>query len=340
MLHMMLRGIGRVWVGIHSLQDPSSLLAATTIVVAGRTLRPHMHRLARGLSIGRRVGRRALSSELASSTSPAAAVSADVASPSLGLDDDLRQFQEVASQFAANEMAPHAAEWDAKHHFPYETLQQAAELGFGALFVDPEVGGSGLSRLGGSVIFEALAAGCTSTTAYLTIHNMVAGMVDKFGSDAQREIFLPKLASMEWCASYCLTEPNAGSDAAALATKATLSACGEYYTLEGSKAFISGGGRSDLYLVMARTGGPGPKGISCLAVEAGTPGLSFGAQERKMGWNSQPTAAVVFEECRVPVANRIGAEGQGFRMAMAGLDGGRINIASCSLGAAQACLRS
>lgn len=261
----------------------------------------------------------------------------DPASPSLGLDEDLLEFQTVAQQFAANEMAPHAAKWDAEHHFPYETLQQAAGLGFGALFADPDFGGSGMNRLSGSIIFEALAAGCTSTTAYLTIHNMCAGMVDKFASAEQKERLLPKLASMEWCASYCLTEPGSGSDAGSLSTKAELSADGGHYVLNGAKAFISGGGRSDLYLVMARTGGDGPKGVSCFAVEAGTEGLAFGAQEKKMGWNSQPTSAVIFEDCKVPAANLIGGEGNGFKMAMQGLDGGRINIASCSLGAAQAC---
>jgi len=260
----------------------------------------------------------------------------DVASPKIGLDEELLEFQDMATQFAARSFAPHAAAWDRDHTFPYDTLRQAAALGFGGMFASEECGGTGISRLAGSVIVEALAAGCTSTTAYLTIHNMCAGMVDRFGNQQQRERLLPKLTSMEWCASYCLTEPNAGSDASSLTTRAVRE--GDRYVLNGAKAFISGGGRSDVYLVMARTGGGhGGKGISCFAVEAGTEGLSFGAQERKMGWNSQPTAAVVFEDCLVPAENRIGVEGQGFPMAMAGLDGGRINIASCSLGAAQAC---
>lgn len=285
----------------------------------------------------RRAPRLAARGLRAAAVRPLCAGFTDPASPSLGLDEDLLEFQTVAQQFAANELAPHAAEWDAEHHFPYDKLQEAAGLGFGALFADPEVGGSGMDRLSGSVIFEALAAGCTSTTAYLTIHNMCAGMIDKFGSQEQRERILPKLASMEWCASYCLTEPNSGSDAASLTTKAVLSDDGSHYVLNGAKAFISGGGRSDLYLVMARTGGAGPKGVSCFAVEAGSEGLSFGAQEKKMGWNSQPTAAVSFEDCKVPADALIGGEGNGFKMAMVGLDGGRINIASCSLGAAQAC---
>eukprot|EP00941_MAST-03F_sp_MAST-3F-sp1_P000119 g119.t1 len=266
--------------------------------------------------------------------------SPDVASASFGLSDEQIEFQTLAKSFADQELAPFAEKWDQEHHFPYKTLQEAAALGFGAVFVDPEVGGTGLSRLDGSIIFEALSSGCPSTTAYLTIHNMCAGMIDKFGNAEQRKRFLPKLASLEYCSSYCLTEPGAGSDAASLATKARKDVDengNEVYVLNGEKAFISGGGRSDLYLVMARTGGKGPKGISCFAVESKeVKGLSFGKQEKKMGWNSQPTAAVVFEDCVVPATNRIGEEGQGFVMAMAGLDGGRINIASCSLGAAQA----
>ena len=199
-----------------------------------------------------------------------------------------------------------------------------------------DVGGSELTRLDAALIFEELAQGCTSTAAYISIHNMAAWMIDAFGSEAQRQRFLPKLCSMEHFASYCLTEPGAGSDAASLATRAQRD--GEHYILDGAKAFISGGGTSDLYVCMVRTGGAGPKGISCIVVEKDTPGLTFGAREKKLGWNSQPTAMVMFEKCRVPAENLIGNEGDGFRIAMMGLDGGRLNIAACSLGGAQFCL--
>ncbi len=209
-------------------------------------------------------------------------------------------------------------------------------LGFGGLYVSEDVGGSGLTRLDAAVVIEALAQGCPSTTAYLSIHNMAAWMIDRYGDAAQRTRFLPDLVSMATFASYCLTEPGSGSDAASLKTKAVRE--GDHYVLNGTKAFISGGGRSDIYVVMVRTGGEGPKGISCVIVEAGTPGLSFGGQEVKLGWKSQPTAQVHFTDCRVPVANRLGAEGEGFKIAMAGLDGGRINIAACSLGAAESAL--
>jgi hypothetical protein len=215
-------------------------------------------------------------------------------------------------------------------------LRKAAELGFAGLYVREEAGGSSLTRLDAALVFEELAAGCVSTAAYLSIHNMAAWMIDRFGDAAQRRKFLPALCRMEQFASYCLTEPDSGSDAAALKTSAVRD--GDHYVLNGSKAFISGGGRSDVYVAMARTGAPGSSGISCLIVENGTPGLSFGKQERKLGWNSQPTAMVLFEDCRVPVANRLGAEGEGFRIAMMGLDGGRINIGACSLGGARACL--
>uniref|UniRef100_A0A3Q2U226 Isobutyryl-CoA dehydrogenase, mitochondrial n=1 Tax=Fundulus heteroclitus TaxID=8078 RepID=A0A3Q2U226_FUNHE len=254
--------------------------------------------------------------------------------PSYGLSEEQKEFQKVAFDFAANEMAPHMAEWDQKEIFPVETMRKAAQLGFGGIYVQPEVGGSGLSRLDTSIIFEALSTGCVSTTAYISIHNMCAWMIDTFGNNEQRERFCPDLCSMEKFASYCLTEPGSGSDAASLLTSARLK--GDHYILNGSKAFISGGGDTDVYVVMCRTGGKGPKGISCLVVEKGTPGLSFGKKEKKVGWNSQPTRAVIFEDCAVPVTNRLGAEGQGFNIAMKGLNGGRINIASCSLGAAHA----
>ncbi|GBG31151.1 Short-chain specific acyl-CoA dehydrogenase, mitochondrial [Hondaea fermentalgiana] len=254
-----------------------------------------------------------------------------------GLDEDQIMLQDTARSFAAQEMTPFAEDWDREKTLPEDVLRHAAQLGFAGIFVDPEVGGCGMSRLDGSVIFEELAYACPSTTAYLTIHNMVTRMIDQFASDEQRQRLLPDLCSMDKFASYCLTESGSGSDASSLSTKAELSEDGTEYILNGSKAFISGGGRSDLYLVMARTGGQGPRGISCLAVEKGTPGLSFGAQERKLGWNSQPTCQVFFDDCRVPVENRIGEEGHGFKFAMAGLDGGRLSIATCSIGAAKRC---
>jgi len=252
------------------------------------------------------------------------------------LDEDQRAVQEMARGFAAAELAPHAADWDEQRIFPKDALRQAAALGLAGIYVGEEHGGSGLSRLDSAVVFEALSGGCVSTAAYLSIHNMVSWMIDRFGNDAQRAQWLPRLTKMELFSSYCLTEPGAGSDAASLQTKAVRD--GDHYVLNGAKAFISGSGASDLYLCMVRTGEAGPRGISCIAVEKDAPGLSFGAQERKMGWNSQPTAAVIFEDCRVPVANRIGDEGEGFRIAMMGLDGGRLNIGACSLGGAGVCL--
>ncbi|MBI1775458.1 MAG: acyl-CoA dehydrogenase family protein [Proteobacteria bacterium] len=245
-------------------------------------------------------------------------------------------FQDAARSFAAASFAPDAKRWDEEEIFPVEALRQAASLGFAAIYVRDDVGGSALSRLDAALIFEELAAGCVSTAAYLSIHNMASWMIDRFGDDGQRRRWSPGLASMQLFASYCLTEPGAGSDAAALKTTARRE--GEHYVLNGSKAFISGGGSSDVYVAMVRTGGEGPKGISCLVVENGLPGLSFGKKEKKLGWNSQPTAAVIFEDCRVPVANRLGAEGDGFKIAMMGLDGGRLNIAACSIGGARACL--
>src|SRR5690348_11644137 len=233
-------------------------------------------------------------------------------------------------------MMPHVRKWDENEIFPVDVLRAAAALGFAGIYVRDDVGGSELTRLDAALIFEELAQGCTSTAAYLSIHNMVAWMIDRFGGEAQRRRFLPKLCTMEHFASYCLTEPGSGSDAASLTTRARRD--GDHYVLDGAKAFISGGGVSDIYLVMARTGEAGPRGISCIVVEKGTPGLSYGAQEKKLGWKSQPTAMVMFENCRVPAANLIGKEGQGFKIAMAGLDGGRLNIAACSIGGAQFCL--
>ncbi len=252
------------------------------------------------------------------------------------LSEEQRAFQKLARDFAANEMAPFAAEWDEDCTFPVETLRKAAALGFAAMYVRGDVGGSNLSRLDAALVFEALAGGCASTAAYVSIHNMAAWMIDAFGTDEQRRRWLPAMATMDTFASYCLTESGSGSDAAALKTRAVRD--GDEYVLNGAKAFVSGGSRSGLYVCMVRTGGEGPRGISCLVVEDGTPGLSFGKQEKKLGWHSQPTATVMFEDCRVPVDNRLGPEGEGFRIAMAGLDGGRVNIGACSLGAARTCL--
>ncbi len=255
---------------------------------------------------------------------------------SFDLTEEQRAIQDMARAFAVNEMAPRAREWDENSIFPVDALRAGAALGFGGLYVNDDCGGSCLSRLDAAIIIEELARGCVSTTAYISIHNMAAWMIDAFGNDDQRRRWLPRLCSMEHFASYCLTEPGAGSDAAALRTKAVREA--DHYVLNGSKAFISGAGSSDIYVCMVRTGGEGPNGVSCIVVEKDTPGLSFGAQEAKLGWKSQPTAAVVFEDCRVPAENVIGGEGMGFKIAMAGLDGGRTNIAACSLGGAQFCL--
>ncbi len=242
----------------------------------------------------------------------------------------------MAAEFAAEKIAPFAADWDRDYTFPVDVLREAAALGFATMFVSEAHGGSGLTRLDGAIVFEELSRACPSTAAYISIHNMVAGMIERFGSAEQHAAHLPALGTMERLAAYCLTEPGSGSDAASLSTRARRD--GDDYVIDGAKAFISGGGRADLYVVMARTGGEGAGGISAILVEAGTKGLSFGANEEKMGWHSQPTAAVMFDGCRVPAANRLGAEGEGFRIAMAGLDGGRINIGACSLGAAAAAI--
>jgi alkylation response protein AidB-like acyl-CoA dehydrogenase len=254
------------------------------------------------------------------------------------LAEEQRAIQETARAFAEREFRPNAARWDEECIFPVDALRAAAALGFAGIYVGEDVGGSGLGRLDAALIFEELAAGCVSTAAYLSIHNMAAWMIDRFGNAAQRRSFLPKLMSMEHFASYCLTEPGAGSDAAALKARARRD--GDHYVIDGAKAFISGGGTSDVYVAMLRTGGEGPKGISTIVVEKGTPGLSFGKKEKKLGWNSQPTAMVIFENCRVPVANRLGEEGDGFKIAMMGLDGGRLNISACSLGGARASLEA
>lgn len=248
------------------------------------------------------------------------------------LSEDQSLIQDAARKFADDRMKPFAAEWDETKHFPEDILREAAGMGFAGIYTCDEHGGSGMTRLDACLIFEQLSRGCPSTAAYISIHNMCAWMIDNWGNDDQRAQFLPSLMTMENFASYCLTEPGAGSDAGSLRTKAVKD--GEDYVLNGSKAFISGGGRSDIYVVMARTGGDGPGGISTFVVEKGTPGLSFGANEKKLGWNSQPTAVVNFEDCRVPAANRLGEEGIGFKIAMNGLNGGRVNIGACSLGGA------
>ncbi len=246
--------------------------------------------------------------------------------------------QEMARNFAAEELAPFAAEWDEQKRFPVNVIRKSAALGLAGIYTREDVGGSGLGRLDAALIFEALSAGCTSTAAYISIHNMCSWMIDRFASEELRRKYCPRLTTMEILSSYCLTEPGSGSDAAALKTRAVRD--GDHYVINGSKAFISGAGVTDLYVVMVRTGGEGPKGISTVLVEKGTEGLSFGADERKMGWNSQPTAIVNFEDCRIPVANRVGEEGDGFKFAMMGLDGGRLNIAACSLGTAGAALKA
>ena len=252
------------------------------------------------------------------------------------LTEDQLAIQDAARKFTADKITPFAAEWDEKHIFPRDTIKQAADLGFAAIYVSEDSGGIGLGRLEAALIMEAMAYGCPSTSAFISIHNMAAWMIDHFGSDDLRARFLPDLVSMEKIASYCLTEPGSGSDAAALRTRAVLD--GDHYVLNGTKQFISGAGENDVYVTMVRTGEDGPKGISCLVIEKDTPGVSFGANEKKLGWHSQPTAQVIFDNARIPVANRVGAEGDGFRFAMMGLDGGRLNIGACSLGGAQRCL--
>lgn len=254
------------------------------------------------------------------------------------LNDDQRAIQEAARQFAEAELAPHSARWDEEKHFPVDVMKSAAEMGFCGIYTGEEHGGLALGRVEAAVIFEELSRGDVATAAFVSIHNMATWMVDSFGSDELRTRFVPGLVTMQKMASYCLTEPGSGSDAAALRTTAVRD--GDHYVLNGSKAFISGAGASDVYVVMVRTGGEGPKGISAIVVEKDTPGLSFGANEKKMGWNAQPTAVVSFDDCRVPVGNLIGNEGDGFKYAMAGLDGGRLNIAACSLGGARKALEA
>ncbi|TXG81568.1 MAG: acyl-CoA dehydrogenase [Sphingomonadales bacterium] len=252
------------------------------------------------------------------------------------LTEDQLAIQDAAARFTADHITPHAADWDRDHFFPVDTIRKAAELGFGAIYVSEESGGAGLGRLEAALVMEAMAYGCPSTSAFISIHNMVSWMIDSVGSPDLKARYLPSLVTMEHFASYCLTEPGSGSDAAALSSRAVRD--GDHYRLTGSKAFISGAGVSDIYAVMCRTGDASPAGISCLIVEKDWPGVSFGAPERKLGWRSQPTAVVSFDDVKVPVGNLLGSEGEGFKIAMRGLDGGRLNIGACSLGGAQRCL--
>ena len=252
------------------------------------------------------------------------------------LTDDQRAIQEMARKFTADRITPNAGEWDEKHIFPRDVIKEAAELGFASIYVSEESGGIALGRLEAALIMEAMAYGCPSTSAFISIHNMASWMIDRFGSQAVKDKYLPSLVTMDRMASYCLTEPSSGSDAAALKTKAVRD--GDHYVVSGSKQFISGGGENEVYVVMVRTGEEGPKGITCMVIEKDMPGVSFGANERKLGWHSQPTAQVMFDGVRVPAENVVGGEGEGFRIAMMGLDGGRLNIGACSLGGAQRCL--
>ena len=255
------------------------------------------------------------------------------------LNEDQRAIQDMARAFAADKVAPFALEWDKAKHFPHDVIRETGALGFGGIYVRDDVGGSALGRLDAVLIFEALSEACPGFSSFISIHNMATWMIDRFGSEEQRQRFIPALTSMEHLASYALTEPGAGSDAAALKTRAVAGpGNGADYTLNGAKQFISGAGTSDMYVVMARTGEDGPKGISTFVVPKDAPGLSFGANEQKMGWNMQPTRQVIFEDCKVPAENRLSNEGEGFRIAMSGLDGGRLNIAACSVGGAQSAL--
>jgi alkylation response protein AidB-like acyl-CoA dehydrogenase len=260
----------------------------------------------------------------------------DAGSGQFELTEDQRAIRDTAESFAEGRVAPQALDWDQRKHFPADVIREAGPLGLGGIYVRDDVGGSALGRLDAVLVFEALAKACPGFSAFLSIHNMATWMIDRFGSDEQRQRFVPRLTSMEWLASYCLTEPGSGSDAAALKTRAVRD--GDHYVLNGAKQFISGAGDSDVYVAMVRTGDDGPRGISAIVVPKDAPGLSFGVNEHKMGWHMQSTRQVIFQDCRVPVANRLAEEGSGFVIAMAGLDGGRLNIAACSLGGAQSAL--
>jgi alkylation response protein AidB-like acyl-CoA dehydrogenase len=260
----------------------------------------------------------------------------DPAPAQFSLTEEQRAIQEMAQAFAADRVAPNALDWDKSRHFPADVIKETGPLGLGGIYVRDDVGGSALTRLDAVLVFEALSRACPAFASFISIHNMGAWMIDRYGNEEQRQRFVPKLTAMEWLASYCLTEPGSGSDAAALKTRAVRD--GDHYVINGTKQFISGAGDSDLYIVMVRTGADGPKGISALIVERDAPGLGFGALENKMGWHMQSTRQVIFSDCRVPVANRLSEEGSGFSIAMSGLDGGRLNIAACSLGGAQSAL--
>ena len=260
----------------------------------------------------------------------------DTASGQFELNEDQLAIQDMARAFAADRVAPNALAWDRDKHFPADVIRETGPLGMGGIYTKEEFGGSGLKRLDAVLIFEALSAACPAFSAFISIHNMATWMIDLYGNDEQRQRFVPQLTSMEWLASYCLTEPNSGSDAAALKTRAVRD--GDHYVLNGAKQFISGAGESDVYVAMVRTGEEGPKGISTVVIPKDAPGLSFGPSENKMGWHMQPTRQLIFEDCKVPAENLLSGEGAGFRIAMAGLDGGRLNIAACSLGGAQAAL--
>ncbi|KAA0147183.1 hypothetical protein FNF29_07555 [Cafeteria roenbergensis] len=283
-----------------------------------------------------RAASRAVAAAPARATARFASTGLDIIDPTVGLDEEQKTYFDMVKRFADEKLAPFAGEWDEKKHFPEDELREAASLGLAAMNVSPDMGGLGMGRSTSSVLYEALATADVSTTAYLSIHNMCAWLVDEFGSDELRSEIVPSLATMERFSSYCLTEPNAGSDAGSLQTRARKD--GDDYILSGSKMFISGGGRSDVYVIMARTGGDGPGGISCFVVDSDSKGLSWGANERKLGWNSQPTAAISFDDVRVPKSRLVGAEGDGFRFAMKALDSGRLSIASCSVGGAHRCL--
>lgn len=252
------------------------------------------------------------------------------------LTEDQLAIQDMARRFTADNITPYAAKWDEEHHFPRDVVKAAGELGFGAIYVSEEMGGIGLGRLESALIFEALSYGCPATAAYISVHNMASWIIDTFGDDQLKQRYLPGLVCMDKLGGYCLTEPSSGSDAAALRTTAKLE--GGHYLVNGTKQFITGGGVNDVYVVMCRTGQDGPRGVSALVIEKGWEGVSFGAPEKKLGWHASPTAQVILENVRVPVENRIGNEGDGFKFAMAGLDGGRVNIGACSLGGAQRCL--
>lgn len=252
------------------------------------------------------------------------------------LTDEQAAIREMAERFTADEITPHAATWDAEHVFPREVIGRAGELGFGAIYIDESAGGIGLGRLEAALIMEAMAYGCPSTSAFISIHNMASWMIANFADAKLSRRYLPKLVTMERLASYCLTEPGSGSDAASLKTRAVRD--GDGYVVNGAKAFISGAGENEVYVCMVRTSDEGHRGISCLVVDRDTPGVNFGANERKLGWHSQPTAMITFDDARVPAENLVGKEGDGFRIAMSGLDGGRLNIGACSLGGAQRCL--